>query len=166
MQRSFGVKVYKEAFNFCSAHFLIFADGTREELHGHNYRVSVEIEGPLGDGDMVLDFLFLKPLVKRVCNGIDHRTILPRDNPHLTVSREDGEGGLVWAHIGGDRFAFPARDVIVLPIRNTSTELLAEWACARIREELRQSATEDVLKRIRINVEESSGQCGYYEERQ
>ena len=32
--KRFGVRVYKQYFNFASSHFLIFADGTREALHG------------------------------------------------------------------------------------------------------------------------------------
>ena len=32
----YGIYVDKQYFNFNAAHFLIFADGTREELHGHN----------------------------------------------------------------------------------------------------------------------------------
>lgn len=162
MKKSWSVRVYKEAFNFCSAHFLIFADGTREELHGHNYRVWVEVDGPLGDDDMVLDFMYLKPLVKKVCDSIDHRMILPRDNPFLEL-REDG--GQLIAVQGDDHFSFPRRDVIVLPLRNTSTERLAEWACGRIREELERTVPADKLDRIRVSVEESSGQCGIYEER-
>lgn len=162
MKKTWGVRVYKEAFNFCSAHFLIFADGTREELHGHNYRVRVEVDGPLGDGDMVLDFMYLKPLVKRVCDSIDHRLILPRDNPFLELREEAGQ---VLAIHGEDHFSFPKRDVIVLPIRNTSTERLAEWACARIRDELQRTVPAEKLDRIRVSVEESSGQCGSYEER-
>jgi 6-pyruvoyltetrahydropterin/6-carboxytetrahydropterin synthase len=112
---------------------------------------------------MVLDFMFLKPLVKKVCDSIDHRMILPADNPWLELREEDGT---IWAIHGADRFAFPKRDVIVLPIRNTSTERLAEWACGRIREELERSVPREQLHRIRVNVEESSGQCGYYEERE
>ncbi|MEY3012640.1 MAG: hypothetical protein RIT45_1375, partial [Pseudomonadota bacterium] len=37
-QDRWGILLDKEYFNFGSAHFLIFGDGTREELHGHNYR--------------------------------------------------------------------------------------------------------------------------------
>ena len=73
-ETKFGVAVYKEKFNFCAAHFLIFADGTRESLHGHNYQVSVEIDGPVQKGDMVIDFMILKPIVKGICDTIDHKT--------------------------------------------------------------------------------------------
>ena len=41
----FGIRLDKQYFNFGSAHFLIFADGSREELHGHNYRATL---GPRG----------------------------------------------------------------------------------------------------------------------
>ncbi len=41
MRETYAIRVYKQYFNFGSAHFLIFADGSREELHGHNYQVQV-----------------------------------------------------------------------------------------------------------------------------
>ena len=37
MERRFGVSVYKEKFNFCSAHFLLFADGSREAGSGEGH---------------------------------------------------------------------------------------------------------------------------------
>jgi len=47
MPRRFSIEVAKDYFNFASAHFLIFANGRREHLHGHNYQVSVAMEGEL-----------------------------------------------------------------------------------------------------------------------
>jgi len=162
MERRFGVSVYKEKFNFCSAHFLLFADGSREELHGHNYRVSVDVDGPIGEGDMVIDFMVLKPMVKEICDRIDHRTLIPSESPHLRIERKDG---LIWVHHGEDRFAFPERDVIVLPLPNTSTERLAEHICGELRERILEKDPNAQLDRLRVSVEESSGQCGHYEER-
>jgi len=163
MRQRFGVSVYKEAFNFCSAHFLIFADGSREELHGHNYRVSVEVDGPITDGDIVIDFVVLKPLVKAVCDSLDHKTLLPSQNQYIRVEEKDD---MVWAHCDDGRFAFPARDVLILPIPNTSTERLAELICARLRGALVDRLPNAVIERIRVSVEETSGQCGYYEEQE
>ena len=77
-----------QKFNFCSAHFLLFADGTREELHGHNYRVWVDVDAPIGKGDIVIDFLHLKPIVKELCDSLDHLTLLPTLNPHLKVEEK------------------------------------------------------------------------------
>ncbi|NUN14283.1 MAG: 6-carboxytetrahydropterin synthase [Myxococcales bacterium] len=161
MNRRFGVSVYKEKFNFCSAHFLIFANGDREELHGHNYQCWVDIDGPLDQGDLVIDFMLLKPIVKQLCDELDHRMILPTGSPHLSISLE---GGVVWVCHRDDRFAFPQRDVILLPIRNTSTERLAEYLCAQLKDRLASTVPDAHIERIRVSVEESSGQCGYYEE--
>lgn len=161
MDRRFGVSVYKEKFNFCSAHFLIFANGDREELHGHNYQCWVDIDGPLDHGDLVIDFMLLKPVVKELCDELDHRMILPTESPHLMISHRND---VVWVQHRDDQFAFPKRDVILLPIRNTSTERLAEYLCGRLRERLAIQVPNAQIERIRVSVEESSGQCGYYEE--
>ena len=57
MEENYSIKVYKQYFNFASSHFLIFDDGTREPLHGHNYRVMFKGEAGQLTGDMVFDFL-------------------------------------------------------------------------------------------------------------
>ena len=85
MKETYAIRVYKEYFNFASSHFLIFADGTREPLHGHNYQVQVLVEGEIIKGDLVIDFIPFKPLVKKLCDDLDHRMLLPRTNPHLAI---------------------------------------------------------------------------------
>jgi len=157
----FGVRVYKEYFNFASAHFLIFADGTREELHGHNYQVRVRVAGALDAGDVVLDFTKLKPLVKKTCDLLDHRVILPLQHPLLAVKAGPREVEAVFAN--ADRFVIPARDVVLLPIRNTSTERLAEWIAQELKRRVREAVPGAALSELEVEVEESSGQCGTYE---
>src|SRR5678809_1048521 len=51
-----SIELAKEYFKFSAAHFLIFPDGSSERLHGHNYRVRVEIEASLTRHGLVLDF--------------------------------------------------------------------------------------------------------------
>ncbi len=161
MKKKFGVSVYKEKFNFCSAHFLLFPDGTREELHGHNYRAWVDVDAPITPGDVVIDFLHLKPMVKEICDSLDHMTLLPAYAEALKVEEKDG---MIWAYHGGDKFAFPVRDVQILPLTNTSSERLAEYICQLLKEKLSEHLPDVQLDKIRVSVEESSGQCGYYEE--
>ena len=56
-QQAFRVHVTKDYLKFSAAHFIAYP-GFRERLHGHNYRVSVAIHGPLGrQGYVVLRFL-------------------------------------------------------------------------------------------------------------
>src|SRR5215475_2876703 len=85
MSRTFSIEVAKDYFNFASAHFLIFANGQREPLHGHNYQVSVIIEGELDRAGVVLDFITFKPLVKLICDELDHRTLIQTASPVIDV---------------------------------------------------------------------------------
>ena len=91
MSRTFSIEVAKDYFNFASAHFLIFANGKREPLHGHNYQVSVKLEGELDRAGVVLDFITFKPIVKQICDSLDHRTLIPLDCPILQIQRRARE---------------------------------------------------------------------------
>ena len=51
-----SIQVDKQDFRFSAAHFLIFPDGSAERLHGHNYRVAVEVEAGLDEHGLVIDF--------------------------------------------------------------------------------------------------------------
>src|SRR5581483_10142851 len=89
MPRRFTIEVEKDYFNFASAHFLVFANGKREALHGHNYQVYVAVEGEIDRAGVVLDFISFKPVVKQICDELDHRTLIQKDCPALTVHRAD-----------------------------------------------------------------------------
>lgn len=159
MSRRFSIEVEKDYFNFASAHFLIFADGKREALHGHNYQVSVAVEGDLDRAGVVLDFVAFKPLVEKVCDELDHRTLIQRDSPVLKI-RQDRKD--VEVHYKGQRLILPRRDVILLPIANTSTELLAEYIAGRLRRRIQQRFPGAKLRLIEVGVEESRGQRGFF----
>ncbi|MDP6945362.1 MAG: 6-carboxytetrahydropterin synthase [Myxococcota bacterium] len=158
MRESYAIRVYKQYFNFGSAHFLIFSDGTREPLHGHNYQAQVKVEGNLDEGDVVIDFIPFKPLVKALCDALDHCTLLPRNNPYLEIIEH--EDSIEARHRDGGRFVFPLEDVKVLPIPNTSTEMLARYLAHGIIEALPARVPQAEIHAIEVQVEESGGQCG------
>ena len=163
--KRFGVRVYKQYFNFAASHFLIFQDGAREELHGHNYHVRVSLSGDVGPGDMVLDFCRLKPVVRRHCDALDHRTLLPLHNERLEIQESaDDHLDVRFRRMDGgtDRFVFPTRDTLRLPLPNTSTERLAEYLAHNILRDVRRefSADSERLSSFEIEVEEAGGQCG------
>ena len=56
----YTVRVTKDYLVFCSGHFITYHGGECERLHGHNYRVAVEVEAPLDDNHYVFDFIALK----------------------------------------------------------------------------------------------------------
>lgn len=60
-------------FRFAASHFLIKYKGKCENLHGHNYKLIVTIEGPIKDNDMVMDFKEIKKIVdEKVLESLDH----------------------------------------------------------------------------------------------
>ena len=159
MPRRFSIEVAKDYFNFASAHFLIFANGKREALHGHNYQVSVAIEGDLDRAGVLLDFITFKPLVKRVCDDLDHRTLIQKGSPLLKI-RQDRKG--VEVLYKNQRIILPRRDIILLPLVNTSTELLAEYIADKIRQMIQKQFPGAKVRLIEIGVEEARGQRGFF----
>lgn len=60
-------------FNFSASHFLTNYHGKCENLHGHNYKVIVTIEGEVKNDGMVMDFAEIKKIVnEKVLNDLDH----------------------------------------------------------------------------------------------
>lgn len=160
MAESFAIRVYKEYFNFGAAHFLLFADGSREPLHGHNYHVTVHVTGQLGPGEVVIDFIALKPVVKRLCDELDHIVLLPGQSRHLDVCELTDR--VEARHSDGSFFSLPRGDVRVLPLSNTSTEMLARLLAQAIIEELPRVAPDAEISSLEVQVEESRGQAGSY----
>jgi 6-pyruvoyltetrahydropterin/6-carboxytetrahydropterin synthase len=155
MSRSFKIEVAKDYFNFAAAHFLIFNNGQREALHGHNYQVAVKLEGELDSAGVVLDFIAFKPLVKRVCDDLDHRTLIQSQSPILKVKKQNGA---VLIHYKKQKILLPKQDVILLPLPNTSTELLAEYIAQQLRRRVRQQFSQANIRYIEVAVEEARSQ--------
>jgi len=156
---NFSIKVYKQYFNFAAAHFLVFADGSREPLHGHNYRVAVEGHAPELSQDMVFDFLDIKPIVRTLCNELDHKVLLPKSNSYLVITQHELNIALSCAD--GSSFSLPAKDVLLLPIPNTSAERLAYF----FNEQLRQRVFTQYqfkFQTLQVEVEETPGQSATY----
>ncbi len=156
----YGIVLDKQYFNFGSAHFLIFADGTREELHGHNYRATLEIDAPLDIGHLVADFIVVKPIFKACCDELDHRTLFPLNNTYLRIEQDEHS---VHAYFGSDHYMVPIRDVRLLDIANTSSELLAKWLSDRFLDRLHSALPDLRLARMLVTVQESPGQSAVYE---
>ena len=107
----------------------------------------------------VFDFVELKRIMRRLCNTIDHKVLLPLENPRLQVV-EAGESVTV-AYDGKPRYVFPKVDCSLLPVPNTTVEMLAELLASRLRAELEQAGARG-LTAIEMEVEENFGQWAVY----
>jgi 6-pyruvoyltetrahydropterin/6-carboxytetrahydropterin synthase len=157
----FSIHLHKENFKFSAAHFLIFPDGSKERLHGHNYRVAIEIEAPLDRDGLVVDFKQVKPVVRAICDELDEHWLVPGQHPELEV--EAGDDGHTRVAYRGDRYMAPTAEVIVLPIGNTSVENFASWFAHEMKRRLEARFAEIEFRRLRVAIEETSGQHGVYE---
>jgi len=159
----YSVSVSKDYLVFASAHFITFAGHRCEGLHGHNYRARVTVEGALDEETwFVFDFVVLKRLMKELCDEIDHKVLLPLESPKIQVT-EEGDAVLV-AVEGKPRYRFPRVDCSLLPVPNTTVEMLAELLADRCRARLEQMGARG-LTAIEMEVEENFGQSAVYRER-
>ena len=161
---AFRVSVTKDYLVFASAHFITFEGHRCEALHGHNYRVGVVLEGGIDPASWyVFDFVQLKRLMKRLCDEIDHRVLLPLRNPRITLGeRADGaapdERELITVQVDGRlRYVFPRSDCALLEIPNTTVEMLAQYLAGRVRAEL-ASRGAGAITAVEVEVEENFGQ--------
>ena len=159
MKESYKVQVEKDYLVFAAGHFITY-DGQCEALHGHNYRVRVELEGDLDENAYVFDFVTLKRTMRRLVNELDHRMLLPTQNPLLKLS-EEGPGIRVEYRDMERVYLFPREDVVLLEVPNTTAEMLARHLAFRLREELSSRDTEN-LRAIVVEVEEVFGQRAWY----
>ena len=158
----YRVSVTKDYLVFASAHFITFAGHRCEGLHGHNYRVRVTLEGALNEEAwFVFDFVELKRIMKRLCDEIDHVVLLPLESDRVKVFEE---GDNVRVDVDGKpRYLFPRRDCALLPIPNTTVEMLAKLLTSRLRGELDSGGARG-LTAIEMEVEENFGQTAVYRE--
>ena len=155
-----SIQVDKEYLKYSAAHFLIFPDGSAERLHGHNYRVYAEVEGPLSEQGLVMDFYSIKPLLRDLVEQLDEVWLLPGEHPELKIqTREDG---VVEVRYSERYYAAPKEDVLVLPLNNTSVENMAAWLGKKLRAALAEKFPQVEPDKIWLAVEESPGQRGVY----
>jgi 6-pyruvoyltetrahydropterin/6-carboxytetrahydropterin synthase len=117
------------------------------------FRVAAEVHGPLDENHYVVDFLALRDTLRTIIAELDHRVLLPTGHPLIRVAEDHEEVEVTWAE---RRWTFPRSDCLLLPIPNTTAELLARYLGQRLLEEL-TSRTGKRPALVRIEVEESPG---------
>ena len=157
VDRVYAIRVEKENLKFSCAHFLIFEDGTAERLHGHNYRVAVELEAAKLEHGVIVDFNVVKQQLKSLLDRLDEHFLIPGRNQLLTWEEADGE---ITVRFDRRRYVVPVDEVVVLPITNTSSEELAAYISNELLHGLRDASPETRWSRIEVSVEETSGQRG------
>ncbi|MBX2986364.1 MAG: 6-carboxytetrahydropterin synthase [Bdellovibrionaceae bacterium] len=145
----------KQNFKFSAAHFLIFDEKSAEKLHGHNYQVTVDLE-VAGEADLAgrgffVDFNVFKKFIKARLDQWDEVVLLPEKHTDMKFRRE---GSSLEVRFRDRFYVFPANEVILLPVTNTSVEQLSRL----LAEEFHAAFKDQHVARVRVSVEETRGQ--------
>ena len=121
-------------FRWEAAHRLPWHDGPCDNLHGHSYRMTVELEGTPDERGMLIDFQEVKRALKPLVDAWDHAILVAEtDTELLQIAEQTG-----WKHA-------------VLPCDTTAENLSAyvtEHLCAEAGEMLRANDVDTVRVRL------------------
>lgn len=158
------VKLRKAVHVFCAGHFITLRDDLCEPVHGHNWTVGVDVEGPIGSHGMVVDFIALRDATTAIIARLDHKMLLPNGNRFLNVATTAGPlgGDEVTVTFADRRWVFPASECVLLPVANTTAEWIASWIGEHLLAAL-AAAGESVPQIIRVEVDECLGQSAVWE---
>lgn len=156
MTRLTTVEIRKEENEFSAGHFTIFSATEREDMHGHNYSVSIAIHALLNEEGLSFDYRVYKKKCQALCQTLDRRFLLPATSKYLQLE----DTGDMWiAHFNQERIPFLKRDVVILPISNITIEELSHWFLQQLTqdpEEMQHHQIQDIT----VKVFNGPGQSG------
>ena len=158
MSEKYHVRIAKAEHVFSAAHFITIGDHC-ERLHGHNYHVAAEVHGPLDKNQLVVDFLLLRAKLREITAALDHYVLLPTKHSQMRVV---DDGHQVTATLGDSRWVFPSGDCRLLPVTNTTAELLAAYIGGQLLAALGADAGK--FGQLRIEVDECDGQIAVWQQ--
>lgn len=171
MNEHFQVRMRKAVHVFSAGHFITLTDDLCEAVHGHNWMVAADVEGPPDGHGMVVDFIKLRDLLSAITARLDHHMLLPTKNRFLTVEHAPAANGRA-AEVTvrfqnrqeNRRWVFPADECVLLPVENTTAEWIARWIGHELLAAM-DAAGSPVTGSLRIEVDECLGQSAVWERR-
>lgn len=150
----FRVLLTKDHLVFSAAHFITYNGDICEPLHGHNWRVTAEVFGPLDENGYVFDFIALRDALAGLVKQLDHRMLLPTHHAAIHVEANERE---VEVRFAARRWVFPRDECVLLPIRNTTAELIGWWLSEQLLTVIHGVRGHHV-ETLTVDVEENFGQ--------
>jgi 6-pyruvoyltetrahydropterin/6-carboxytetrahydropterin synthase len=145
------IAIAREQYKFSCAHMTVFADGSKERLHGHNYTIAVELEVERVDLQAMIPFAPIKAALAELCALWKEHVLVATKNPFFELVRDDDE---LEFKLCSERYVMPRQDALLLPIDNISVEALAAHIASLLRDRIPQEG----VTSLAVTVEESPGQ--------
>ena len=146
------ITIAREQYKVSCAHMTVFADGSKERLHGHNYTIAVALDVERVDLQSMIPFAPIKAALAELCAAWKEHVLVATKNPFFELVRDEAE---IEFKLCGDRYVMPRQDALLLPIDNISVEALAAHIAQLLAERLGAPPHASSLE---ITVEESPGQ--------
>ena len=138
---------------FSASHFIPGHDKCGR-LHGHSYVLHLVLEGDNNEQGMVMDFVELKKALRSIVESLDHKVLIPERSPVLQISKAKE----IEVKNGNKRYVFPAEDVALLEVSQTSAEELADMITSRLMSEI---AFPSNVSTIEVGIDEERGQTAW-----
>jgi 6-pyruvoyltetrahydropterin/6-carboxytetrahydropterin synthase len=119
-----SLEIHKEEFAFSAGHFTIFSATEREQLHGHNYYVSMALHFGLNPEGLSFDYRYYKKKMRTICDQLDRHFLLPTKSPFLQIEERDD---YLYAEFNQKKIPFLKDDVVLIPVTNVTIEELSHW---------------------------------------
>ena len=123
------IEISKEYLHFAAAHFTLFSPTERENLHGHNFQVTLDAQAKVGNDGLTFDYNILKRTLKSLCDDLDEQVLMPEQSPYLSIEQDSAYTYILF---NDERIPFLARDLTLLPVRNITVEELAHLMLDRL----------------------------------
>jgi 6-pyruvoyltetrahydropterin/6-carboxytetrahydropterin synthase len=133
------MKIAKE-FRWEMGHRLPEHFGKCKNIHGHSYRMIVELEGDVKDSGMLMDYYDLKKIVEPIVEKLDHSFMVYKDDKEIISFLEKMKSKM-----------------IVVNFQST-----VENICSYILNEIKKISFPQNVKRISVRIYEIAD--GYAEE--
>lgn len=143
-----------------SCAFLLTYEETSEKLHGHNFQVALEIEGYLKEDSFVVDYRYIKTILREICKELDEHTLIPTLSKRIKYSIN---GQNIEFSLDEKKYLIPMEDALLLELPNLTTEMLAMYLCQRIKERIIKDGHSNLIS-ISVEVSEKPGQSAIYSE--
>jgi 6-pyruvoyltetrahydropterin/6-carboxytetrahydropterin synthase len=155
LQKIYEIRIRKDALKFASSHMTVFADGTKESLHGHHYQPTVTVQFKDPSFKKMIAFSEIKTGMKKIAALWDEKVLLASENPHFKILKQSKDS--LEFSLCGKKYLLPRDEIVMLKVDNVTCEALAASYYEFLEMELDLFENKNIQS-VSVYIEESPGQ--------
>ena len=161
-KETYRVSIGSPDYKFSCSHFVAFK-GFRERLHGHNYTITLEVQGRVGPDGYVVDFGDLKKGVREFAKKLNESLLVPMNSDVLKIKNDPSSKNIEIITEDGAFYSIPRADCSLLPIVHSTAEELAQYCWHQlVRRDILALQLRDSIQWVDIGIGERPTQAAHY----